>query len=742
MQPHATPNEQLSAELERLRGALADAHAERERLTLALNAARQEALDARAGLGQALLDSQATLRGVLDSATSGILAAEAVRDSQGRIVDFRITVVNPMCEKMLVHSAEVLLENTLLTLFPGITDNGLYDAYVSVTETGRPTELETYYADEQIAFWLQVSVVKVGDGVAITFTDITTRKRAEAEAAKRTEAFQATQAEALQARQVELERSNGELARQRRFAELLLQRLPAGVAYIDKDFVFRVANPVLADFYGVPLAKILDRHVYDVLPGSAKDIEALYAQVRDTLEPLSIDALPVSYSVDGREKLTYWDATILPFLDEHGAFDGWLALAFEVSERMRSEAAFKRQKDLTERIVDNTPAAIAYLNRDLVFQWANPAYAELTQIAMDRILGHSFMAVFGPETDAQVGALMRGVLETGEPFLNPDFPFTYMVDGQPRTTHWDFVYKPVHADGEVAGILVTAVETSAQRLAEAHRRESEKRYRSLFEASRDAIVIASVDRGIIDANPTFTRMFGYGLDEARGGTSRFLYTDDVTYETVGRLVAPGGERPSLVVFEIPMRRKDGTDIFVEVSSYVMFDANGRPGHLVGVLRDLTEQKEAEARAASYTRELAAQKAFAESLIRNVPTGIAYVDRELYFRVANPAYAGFLQLPIDQIVDRYVFDVVPGGKDQVEPLLREVIETGKPFYASEFPFTYTTPDGVARTTYWNFVYYPVRESEDAPVQGVFAIADEISDQVEQQREQRAWREEQA
>jgi PAS domain S-box-containing protein len=412
------------------------------------------------------------------------------------------------------------------------------------------------------------------------------------------------------------------------------------------------------------------------------------------------------------------------------------------AELRAANQALAVQRELTERIVTTARTGLSYLNRDLVYEWVNPVQAEMWGIPAEQVVGRRVQDVFGLDEASDVVVWLRSVVETGRPWVNPDYPFTYMVDGRPRTTYWDFVYQPVHADGRVAGVLVTAVETSAQRQATEDLRESEERYRGLFEASRDAIVIGTLDRGIIDANPAFTEVFGYTLDEALGRTSAFLYPSEAEFEAVGEQVAPHGERQAMVIVETLMKRRDGTIFPVEVSSYRLWDSQGRPSHLVGVLRDLTAQKEAEARAAAYHREIAAQKAFAESLIQNVPTGIAYLDRDLIFRVANPVYANFLQIPAEQFIDRYLFDVLPADKAQVEPILLDVIETGKPFYATEYPFIYTTPQGEERTTYWDFVYYPVRRSEDEPVEGVFALADEISDRIEQQREQRQLREEQA
>jgi signal transduction histidine kinase len=54
------------------------------------------------------------------------------------------------------------------------------------------------------------------------------------------------------------------------------------------------------------------------------------------------------------------------------------------------------------------------------------------------------------------------VLESGEPFTGEAFPFAYMVDGKPHTSHWDFTYQPVCGDdGGIEGIMVLASEVSS-----------------------------------------------------------------------------------------------------------------------------------------------------------------------------------------------------------------------------------------------------------------------------------------
>jgi signal transduction histidine kinase len=93
--------------------------------------------------------------------------------------DFVFTLANPKSEELTGMRAEDMLGRRMLSLFPGNVESGQMAMYVAVTQTGEPGQLETYYNDGRLDFWLDVSAVKLGDGVAVTFTDVSVRRRAE-----------------------------------------------------------------------------------------------------------------------------------------------------------------------------------------------------------------------------------------------------------------------------------------------------------------------------------------------------------------------------------------------------------------------------------------------------------------------------------------------------------------------------------------------------------------------------------
>jgi len=122
---------------------------------------------------QAALDQAQLLAGVLDSSLDGILALHAVRDAQGSLVDFVFTVVNRAAERILDRPATAVLGRRMLELFPGNKADGLFDAYANVVRTGEPFCTRHHYEHDGLNHWFNISATRCGDGLAVTFADIT-----------------------------------------------------------------------------------------------------------------------------------------------------------------------------------------------------------------------------------------------------------------------------------------------------------------------------------------------------------------------------------------------------------------------------------------------------------------------------------------------------------------------------------------------------------------------------------------
>lgn len=112
----------------------------------------------------------------------------------------------------------------------------------------------------------------------------------------------------------------------------------------------------------------------------------------------------------------------------------------------------------------------------------------------------------------------------------------------------------------------------------------------------------------------------------------------------------------------------------------------------------------------------------ETLYRTAPIGLALLDRDLRFLRINQKLAEIDGVPIDAHIGRTLREVVPGVANVIEPLYRQVIETGQPVLQLEIHGTTPAQPGIERD--WLVDYYPMKEP-DGSVQAVAAIVSEIT-----------------
>ena len=133
----------------------------------------------RARAEENLRDSEERFRALQQATPDGFMIFESVRDQSGGIADFRWVYVNPAAEKIVGRSGTELHGKLLCEEMPGNRADGLFDHYARVVETGSVWQNEFGYKHENLDHYFLSTAVKVGDGFAVGFSNVTERKRAE-----------------------------------------------------------------------------------------------------------------------------------------------------------------------------------------------------------------------------------------------------------------------------------------------------------------------------------------------------------------------------------------------------------------------------------------------------------------------------------------------------------------------------------------------------------------------------------
>jgi len=124
-------------------------------------------------------------------------------------------------------------------------------------------------------------------------------------------------------------------------------------------------------------------------------------------------------------------------------------------------------------------------------------------------------------------------------------------------------------------------------------RKSE-RHRALFRSIRDAILVADMDRRIVDCNPAFTDLFGYQLEEIVGKKTKYVYGSKQDYQDLGKKLEEHMGDPNFF-FEIQYQRKSGEVFIGETNVFYLRDSEGNIEGFIGLIRDVSERIELEER---------------------------------------------------------------------------------------------------------------------------------------------------
>jgi len=162
----------------------------------------------------------------------------------------------------------------------------------------------------------------------------------------------------------------------------------------------------------------------------------------------------------------------------------------------------------------------------------------------------------------------------------------------------------------IGGLLLLIVTAPGRR----RLRESEERFRQSFEDSAVGKLVTGLDGRLLRVNRAFADMLGYTVEELQSTDFMALtHPDDVAAnrETMVRLQS-GTERSAR--FEKRYLHKDGSVVWVDISTVLLRDADGRPRHFVVDLQNITGRKLAEEEKERLAHEVERRKAELEQLI--------------------------------------------------------------------------------------------------------------------------------
>jgi two-component system cell cycle sensor histidine kinase/response regulator CckA len=334
--------------------------------------------------------------------------------------------------------------------------------------------------------------------------------------------------------------------------------------------------------------------------------------------------------------------------------------------------------------------------------YANPAFERMTGYSCDEAVGLS-PSVLADEAEPDSLEAIRRALR-GTELVRVEVP-SRRKDGTRVWTEWQVV--PVADEaGQFTHSIAVLRDTTDRRRAEQAVRDSEARFRGLFEQAADAIFLLDSNGRIVDANRRACHCLGYSRDELVA-----LRMSDLDAGSRFVDIGPG----ETFTAENWYRRKDGTEFPVEVR-FALLEAGGRRLKLA-LVRDVTRRRQAE-------QALREREELLRNVIAHIPCGVFWKDRNSVYTGGNVVLArdNGLAGP-EELVGRTDFELCVSQSEAqtYRDCDQRVMRTGEPILNLEE--IQTRPGGTRATLLTSKV--PLRDAGGAVV-GVLGVYQDITE----------------
>ena len=577
--------------------------------------------------------------------------AEIVESSDdaiiGKTLDGIITSWNRGAERIYGYTASEIMGRSLTVIIPPDRKDELSEILDRIRRGVHVDHYETTRVrkdGEEIAISLTVSPIRGEDGTIVGAStiarDITIRKEAE-------------------------ERLQQQLG----FLQQLIDTIPNPVFYKNAEGVYTGCNKAFEDYIGLPRDRIIGKSVYQISPKGLAD--QYYVQDKSLLDHPGMQTYEaqVRYADGSFRDVVFYKAT---YADIHGHVEGLVGLILDITKRKQAEDVLRLQNRIFETIAEGV-----YLIRvdDGTIVFTNDKFDRMFGYGKGEIIGRHVSVVNAPHegTTARdiADRIIQALSETG------NWKGEIKNIRKDGTTFWSLAVVSTFDHPQFGKTWISAhTDITERKAAEEGLKESEKRYRDLFEINDAIMLIIDPESGkIVDANESACQFYGYTREELTGLVISQINTQDPKDTRTDMTRARGSHG---AVFQFRHRKKDGEVREVEVFSGPIV-VKGRT-LLHSIIQDVTERVRAE-------EVLRESEARYRNLFVNMLEGFAYC-RMIYD--ADGAPADFIYLDVNPSFDRIigtktvtgknVTEVFPGIKEAFPELFEtygRVASTGQP-----------------------------------------------------------------
>ncbi len=261
------------------------------------------------------------------------------------------------------------------------------------------------------------------------------------------------------------------------------------------------------------------------------------------------------------------------------------ALLNEIARlRQRIEDLARKEKCLLD-LFNATEEVAILIDREGTILLANNNASRLYGIPVEQMSGTSLYALIPRDRIESGKQKVKTVLETRRPVR---------FEGKLEEKVFENSLYPVLENGlEIERIALFVRDITERKRLAAILKQTEERYRNIYENAMEGIFQIGPEGRFISANPSLAHIHGYDSPEALIKSGKNISTMYVNPEDHRRLINLLFEKGTVQNYEAKMVRRDGSSQWISVNVRLVKDEHGKPLYYEGTMMDITNRKMAE-----------------------------------------------------------------------------------------------------------------------------------------------------
>ncbi|WP_319470644.1 PAS domain S-box protein [uncultured Pseudodesulfovibrio sp.] len=375
----------------------------------------------------------------------------------------------------------------------------------------------------------------------------------------------------------------------------LLESLPTPVFLLDSDLNIELMNLAAAELAGLANhpGQVHYTDKVQQLPKQVTNLKDTTPWLMDALtRTCALDAPPhacrFEAAIPDSPGTRHFSVAISPMSDISDKYSGFAMILDDITEKRQTEQDLVEKELLLRNMFLALGEALLILTPDRIVLQANPAAQKMFGLSEEDLIQKGTVRLHVSKKKHQdFSKMTREAFAKGE-IARFEYPLR-RSNGEIFPA--DFAVSLIKNDeGASLGIVNVIRDISIQKQAEESLRQSEEKFRRIFEGIGEGYVVTDLDGTILMINPATCRLLGYDKSEMIGADMGLLYNNAKERAKFKDILMTQG---SVKNYHLTARHKDGSVIITEANARIVANDEGTPVALEGTFRDITARVEAE-----------------------------------------------------------------------------------------------------------------------------------------------------